>query len=129
MKNNFEYTYNGIKCDNVECDYKNEDVQVEEYKDWLNKLCPKCGENLLTQKDYENAVRLHSIMKVLGNMEESEFETLMSMVDPEKVKQMEAFKDIDWNNVDEKDMMEIKFNTHKEISIKEAKIIKKEEKL
>lgn len=51
MKNALELHFTGIKCD--ACDYKNKDVRVEEYIDWLNKPCPKCGANLLTQEDFD----------------------------------------------------------------------------
>ena len=44
---------NGIKCDAPGCDYKDDTVRVEDYKLWLNKSCPKCGANLLTQADYD----------------------------------------------------------------------------
>jgi hypothetical protein len=43
----------GIKCDNPLCDYIDASVKFEEYADWVNKSCPKCGENLLTQEDYD----------------------------------------------------------------------------
>ncbi|WP_298199568.1 hypothetical protein [Desulfosporosinus sp.] len=42
----------GIKCDNKECDFNYMAVKFEDYTDWLNKPCPKCGSNLLTEKDY-----------------------------------------------------------------------------
>ena len=42
----------GIKCDNPNCNYKDESVRSEEYYKWINKPCPICGHNLLTGKDY-----------------------------------------------------------------------------
>ena len=42
----------GIKCDNKACDYKDDSVRYEDYKEYVNKPCPKCGHNLLTKKDY-----------------------------------------------------------------------------
>jgi len=41
----------GIKCDNPECDYKDETAKFEDWPLWLNKPCPKCGANLLTEED------------------------------------------------------------------------------
>ena len=41
----------GIKCDS--CDYKDSSVQMSDYHNWLNKHCPICGTNLLTESDYE----------------------------------------------------------------------------
>ena len=43
----------GIKCDNSTCDYRDDDVPVSGYPDWLNRPCPKCGSNLLTEADYQ----------------------------------------------------------------------------
>jgi RNA polymerase subunit RPABC4/transcription elongation factor Spt4 len=47
---------NGIKCDC--CDYKDSDVGIQDYNKWLNKSCPICGSNLLTQADYEMVKKL-----------------------------------------------------------------------
>lgn len=52
-----------VVCDNPKCDYKVANPTKEpSYNDeWLNKPCPKCGENLLTEKDwraYRNFLRL-----------------------------------------------------------------------
>jgi len=44
----------GIKCDNESCDYQDMSVQAEEYPDYVNKPCPKCGENLFTEADYKS---------------------------------------------------------------------------
>ena len=52
MDKNVEYHVQGIQCDNTQCDYVDEDVKYEDYPEWLNKPCPKCGENLLTEADY-----------------------------------------------------------------------------
>lgn len=50
-----------IVCDNNSCDFKivpttgdiNEDISM-----YLNVECPKCGENLLTEEDYINSLKL-----------------------------------------------------------------------
>ena len=44
----------GIKCDNPACSFRNDDVRVNEYKSWLNRSCPQCSSNLLTQADYDS---------------------------------------------------------------------------
>ena len=46
----------GIKCDF--CDFSNMSVPVWEYSKWLNKPCPKCGKNLLTESDYQSIIML-----------------------------------------------------------------------
>ena len=47
----------GLKCDNPECDYRDDTVNFEEYESRIDSSCPDCGENLLTQEDYEKAFR------------------------------------------------------------------------
>lgn len=53
----------GIKCDNVSCDYEDNTVTLDQYKDYLNKPCPKCGSNLLTEQD----MRAVNILVKLAN--------------------------------------------------------------
>lgn len=52
----------GIKCDNETCDY--EDMSVEFDPDFfLEKPCPKCGESLFTQADYNTLKLMMGAMK------------------------------------------------------------------
>lgn len=52
MRDAVELNIGGIKCD--VCDYVDMTVKVQEYPEWLNKPCPKCGANLLTEEDFNN---------------------------------------------------------------------------
>lgn len=48
---------NLIECDNPKCDYKIDNPSGDVHTDcseYINRACPKCGSNLLTQKDYDN---------------------------------------------------------------------------
>lgn len=56
MKEPLALKIHGIKCDH--CTYKDMNVQPEDYEAWLNRPCPECGENLLTQKDYDMVLHL-----------------------------------------------------------------------
>lgn len=60
----------GIKCDNPECDFVDQEVKIEDYKDWLNKPCPKCGSNLLTQADYDNVQMLLNLVDIINENED-----------------------------------------------------------
>ena len=40
----------GIKCDTAGCGWH--DDSVLDYPNWLNRPCPNCGGNLLTEKDF-----------------------------------------------------------------------------
>lgn len=64
-------------CDNTACDYKAE-VKQTELEGWINKPCPKCGENLLTPEDYINGVSVQMSAALLNAMSE---EDLMQFAD------------------------------------------------
>lgn len=57
-----------IVCDNPKCDYKLENPTKDAYADisgFVNMACPKCGENLLTEKDYYDSLIL---LKFIGKI-------------------------------------------------------------
>ena len=68
MKNALEINICGIKCDNTNCDFMNMSVKVEDYDKWLNRPCPKCGENLLTDDDYRNVQFLLAMGKIANEI-------------------------------------------------------------
>lgn len=67
---------NGLTCDNTECDYQN-DVPFEEYQDWLNKPCPKCGENLLTEDDLATTLALTELVKMFNEISDEDVASLL----------------------------------------------------
>ena len=57
-----------IVCDNKTCDFKIPNITKDantSIKGYVNKPCPDCGENLLTEKDYIDSEKL---MRVLNWM-------------------------------------------------------------
>lgn len=54
MQKPIEVNIFGIKCDS--CSYEDITVQVEDYPEWINRPCPDCGKNLLTEADYQSAM-------------------------------------------------------------------------
>lgn len=58
----------GIKCDTPECDYANMEVQYVDYPNWLNRECPNCGNNLLTEKDFNALNRMLRIISFVNNL-------------------------------------------------------------
>lgn len=56
----------GIKCD--ACHYKQMDVQPEDYPEWVNKPCPDCGENLLTESDYESVQSILAFTEMVNKI-------------------------------------------------------------
>lgn len=68
MKKALEMNIGGIKCDNPNCDFNDMTVKVDDYESWLNKPCPKCGENLLTENDYKNTLFLLKMVEVANEI-------------------------------------------------------------
>jgi len=56
----------GIKCDH--CDFKDETVEFKDYGLWLNKPCPKCGENLLTREDYDFCTMMYGMNNMFAEL-------------------------------------------------------------
>jgi len=61
-----EYKIGGIKCDNPDCDFRDMDVKFEDYPLWLNRPCPKCGWNLLTQDDLDTTKTLLKLVNFIN---------------------------------------------------------------
>lgn len=58
----------GLKCDNTECDYRDEEIDSVDYHKHIDAPCPKCGDNLLTQADYDKVQELQKSLSDLNNI-------------------------------------------------------------
>jgi hypothetical protein len=56
----------GVKCDAENCTYKDDTVSIHDYERYLNKPCPVCGANLLTEEDFITIKVLMFLDKWLG---------------------------------------------------------------
>ena len=75
-ENKIKLEGSGIKCDNPECDYKDMTVAVDDYPNWVDKPCPKCGENLLTKEDYLAVKQLYAVIELLNAKPDEEIAEL-----------------------------------------------------
>jgi len=135
MEKNIEIEETGLKCDNPNCDWENESVKMEDYKEWLNKPCPKCGQNVLTEEDYNNAQMLHLMAEFINDCSEEELGELAEIANENKDAIMEhpVFKDMEGKELlddshsdfDPEKKVSISFSTHKEI--KAVKVEKEKE--
>lgn len=58
-----------VICDNKNCDYKVVNPTGDPNMDaieYLNKPCPECGENLLTERDYIQSINMMKIVNWLN---------------------------------------------------------------
>ncbi len=74
MKENVEVKIEGLKCDNASCNYRDDSVKREDYEKHINSECPKCGENLLTEADYNNVLILEQAVVLTNLMSAEEIE-------------------------------------------------------
>ena len=79
MKPAIQTKIKGIKCDAPACTYRDNSVGFDQYAEYLNKPCPKCGANLLTQADLDFIKTLLdlslTLSEIIGPVESSEPET------------------------------------------------------
>jgi hypothetical protein len=116
---NVEMLESGLKCDNPQCDWTDMSITFDNYKDWINCSCPKCGENVLTQSDYENAEQLRLMHEFLNSIPPKELEELTKSIDKEALK--ERLKERGVSGVELMDdpnrKVIISVDTHKKITI------------
>jgi hypothetical protein len=56
-----QVNFGGIKCDNPQCNFEDNNVTMTQYPDYLNKPCPQCGSNLLTEADFKAVIRMQEL--------------------------------------------------------------------
>jgi len=63
-----EVNISGIKCDH--CHFADMTTKFEDYPKFINKPCPLCGHNLLTESDYKKCITIinnvNNINKILN---------------------------------------------------------------
>jgi len=127
MKENIQIKGTGIKCDNPTCDWKDETVNHSDLKNWLNALCPKCGENVLTPEDFENVQMLYLAMELTNAMSEDEINSLNETINRDDLLKTDFFKDAQGlENIRESNSdgrVNLKISTHKGIKVTDIKRI------
>ena len=123
--NNMSLVSSGLKCDNPTCDWVDETIKIPEYKDWLNKPCPKCGENVLTEEDFENVKTMLLTASIINSMSPEQIAEMAKDVDLEELKNSEFLKDAKGRELltmnEAETPITISFNTHKKVSINEIR--------
>ena len=121
MEQRVEQIEGGLQCDNLGCNWKDTNIKVSEYEDYLNAPCPKCGENILTEEDYFNAMKFISIVEFVNSLSDKELEDM---------KNSPEFKDMDMSefgvrDVGDEDEVIVHVDLHKGIKINKIEKVKK----
>lgn len=84
--NNIEITQSGgLKCDNTSCDWTDPSISINDYKDWVNKPCPKCGECVLTEEDFNKTNMFVNAINMINQMSPSDLEELAKNMDSDDI--------------------------------------------
>ncbi len=81
MKNLITKKQGGLKCDSLTCDWQDLDIKIDNYAQWLNAPCPKCGQNLLTTEDYNNVLILLATVDYMNGLSAEQVEMLASEIE------------------------------------------------
>ena len=119
---NLEVLVSGIKCDNPKCDYRDDSVKAEDYPGWINKPCPKCGENLLTEEDYNSTQMMHALADFMNSLTEEEIAEIAKGVDLEELKATPVFADAKgFENMTAEGKVSLTLNVHNGLKVDEIK--------
>lgn len=72
MKEDVEIKYNGLKCDNKDCNYHNPDIERKDFESYINSYCPDCGDCLLTLGDYMNLIVVEESVRLANSLDSGE---------------------------------------------------------
>lgn len=86
MKEVIQIRTGGLKCDNKSCNWKDTSIPFEEFSNWVNASCPKCGEIVLSVKDFENVVKVNTIVSMFNSMTEEQLQVFGINLDSETKK-------------------------------------------
>lgn len=87
----------GLECDS--CDWKDITIPVAEYPQWIDKACPKCGANVLTQKDHDDFMLVYNLALNPPELTEDKIVELMLMLGLSKEEVIALSKNTDLYNM------------------------------
>jgi hypothetical protein len=126
------HTACGVFCDNEQCNYCDETVELEDMLQWLNKPCPLCGENLLTPEDYNNTIKIQAAVDVINNLTKDEMAKLDRLIKESgiDIENSTVFKDTIGlellKNPNAQHNFEMLVDSHKQIKVTEIKLVANE---
>ena len=108
MENNIELIDGGryLHCDNPQCGH-DMTFEGEFRKELINTPCPKCGQNMLTEEDYEAGKELEGVLPDLINLTNSLTEKELNDC---WEKALEEFPELE--NIDPEELMKGSIHIH-----------------
>lgn len=122
MKKALEVSISGIKCDKQSCGFRDDSVKVEDYDKWLNKTCPKCNSNLLSETKYSNAQLLIKANRIINNMRPEQLRDFVGNFENSEKEQVS----VELNSTDDTELADNSFQKYLRSLLKDRE---REEKL
>ncbi len=126
---NIELQGSGLICDNIDnCDWSDTSIQFEDYGSWVNKPCPKCGENVLTESDFELAKTFRARVDFVNSLSAEELKGISEAfgVNDIALKDNPIFKDVEGiENINPNGWIQVKVHGHNGMKVTEVKNIEK----
>ena len=120
MEKNIEITETGLRCDN--CDWKDKTIPYEKYVAYINSPCLECGENILTEEDYQLSVNIHTAMDFINSLSKEELIELYGN-DINNIKNNPLFANVEGvENLTDNSIINATISMHKKIEITNIKI-------
>lgn len=122
---NLEIQGSGLQCDNPDCKWSDNTITEDTYKDWLNRPCPKCGQNILTEEDYANAETIRLAAKFINTLSKEELQKLTESIGDKEMDELKnnpifsGAKGLD--NLKKDENLTMIISTHKKIKVEEIK--------
>lgn len=63
-----EFQIQGIRCDTEGCDFEDRSVLAENLVDWVDRPCPKCGANLITEDDWDMIDKMLAFTEITNRL-------------------------------------------------------------
>lgn len=118
MESNIDLSSGGLQCDNVNCDFIDHSIPSADYDNWINRPCPKCGENLLTLEDFLNVRLLEKQVAWINSLTKEQIDELAKHVDIKAIPFMADLKEEDLDKT-----MSVQIDTHKGITFKNLVVL------
>lgn len=84
--NNIEVEQSGgLSCDNPSCDWEDASISTDDYKNWVNKGCPKCGQSVLSEEDYNKTMQLISAINLINSIPPEQLAELTKNMDSDDI--------------------------------------------
>jgi len=129
MDQNVNYVGGGLICDNPNCDWEDTTIKDEDFPNWINKSCPKCGDNVLTENDYNNVLKLNKIVDYINSLSEEQLKKLsgngQTSLNLNGDKILEKLHDLSSEKYDPNQIFSLTINTHGELKVSDVKRIEK----